>query len=157
MKSDKNPILAQDIPHRVVKSVYPEPFASRVTGRSKRQLGNYFGLRKFGVNLTHLEPLGESALLHKHSLQEEFIYVISGHPTLVLGTREVQLTPGMCMGFSPNGDAHKIVNRSDGPVTYLEIGDREQGDVVDYPEDDLIAEMNTDGKWSFKHKSGKPY
>lgn len=157
MSANGKPVLATNIPQRTTKSVYPEPFASRMQGRAKRQLGNHFGIQKFGVNMTHLNPQGESALLHKHSLQEEFIYVLSGHPTLLLGPKEIQMSPGMCMGFCPNGEAHKIVNRSDEPVIYLEVGDRELGDIVEYPEDDLIAEMKADGKWAFKHKSGDPY
>lgn len=151
------PIQAEDVPLRTTKSVYPEPFASRMEGRRKRQLGNHFGLKKFGVNLTHLDPHGESALLHKHSKQEEFVYVISGRPTLCLGNDEIQMEPGMCVGFRPDGSAHKIVNRSDKPVTYLEVGDREAGDSAVYPNDDLIAEMSTSGQWVFKHKDGTPY
>lgn len=157
MNAPGKPTLAMGIPERIVKSVYPEPFASRMQGRAKRQLGNHFGIQKFGINLTHLYPRAESALLHKHSLQEEFIYVLSGHPILILGAQQFQMSPGMCMGFLPNGEAHKLVNQSDEPVVYLEIGDRESGDIAEYPEDDLIAEMNPDGKWAFKHKSGEPY
>jgi uncharacterized cupin superfamily protein len=157
MNPNGKPVLATDIPLRTTKSVYPEPFAIRMQGRTKRQLGNHFGIQKFGINMTHLSPQGESALLHKHSKQEEFIYVLYGHPTLLLGTQEIQMSPGMCMGFGSNGEAHKVVNRSDEPVTYLEIGDRELGDFVEYPDDDLIAEMKSNGKWAFKHKNGSPY
>lgn len=152
-----NPVLAEDIPPRAQKSIYPEPFAARMEGRSKRQLGNHFGLKKFGVNLTHLDPGGESALQHKHSKQEEFIYILSGQPTLCLGEQEFQMSAGMCVGFRPGGGAHKIVNRSNAPAAYLEVGDREAGDLVEYPNDDVIAEMAADGKWVFKHKNGTPY
>jgi uncharacterized cupin superfamily protein len=38
--------------------------------REKRQLGDQFGLKNFGVNLTRLFPGGESALLHRHSKQD---------------------------------------------------------------------------------------
>jgi uncharacterized cupin superfamily protein len=33
-------------------------------------------LRNFGVNLTTLTPGGSSALFHRHSKQDEFIYVL---------------------------------------------------------------------------------
>ncbi len=157
MNSNAKPILATEIPPRTKKSVYPEPFARRMQGRTKSQLGNHYGIQKFGVNLTQLIPQAESALLHKHSLQEEFIYVISGHPTLYQGNQKTELSPGMCVGFTPDGEAHKIVNLTNQPVTYLEIGDREIGDLVEYPEDDLVAKMNADGNWSFTHKDGTPY
>jgi hypothetical protein len=49
------------------KSIYPEPFASMMNGRSKRALGNFFGIIKYGVNLTTIKPGGVSALMHKNS------------------------------------------------------------------------------------------
>jgi uncharacterized cupin superfamily protein len=56
MPIEKRPtaLLASAIPVRAKPTVYPEPFASRMAGRSKRQLGEMFGLSNFGVNLTHL-------------------------------------------------------------------------------------------------------
>ena len=147
---------ALDVPPRLKRSLLPEPFASRLQGRLKRQLGDVLGLQKFGVNLTELLPGGQSALLHKHSKQEEFFYILEGTPTLVLEEEEMQLSPGDCGGFPPNGSAHMLVNRSNARVLYLEVGDRENGDEGYYPNDDLRAVMN-DGKWVFTRKDGTPY
>ena len=58
---------------RTKPSNYPEPFSGRMARREKRPLGDIFGLKNFGVNLTKLYPGGESALLHRHSRQDEFI------------------------------------------------------------------------------------
>lgn len=157
MSSKVLPLLASSVPPRSTPSVYPQPFAQLMEKRVKRQLGNYFGLKKFGINLTSIESGGVSALKHRHSKQEEFIYVISGKLTLVLDNEEHILTPGMCYGFTPNTHAHQIVNQSNEPVVYLEVGDRESGDMVEYPDDDLKAESTKDGTWIFKHKDGKPY
>jgi uncharacterized cupin superfamily protein len=55
-------------------SIYPEPFASMMQGREKRRLGDKFGIKKFGVNLTKLLPGARSALLHRHSLQDVNFY-----------------------------------------------------------------------------------
>ena len=44
--------VAADVPARAKLSIYPEPFASMMVGREKRQLGDLFGLKNFGVNLT---------------------------------------------------------------------------------------------------------
>lgn len=150
------PIKAEEAPIRQKSSNYPEPFASRMKRRTKRPLGDLFALKSFGVNLTELAPNGESALLHKHSKQEEFIYIISGNPTLVLDDKEFLLSPGMCMGFSPSGPAHQLVNRTEKPVVYLEMGTRVEGDEGSYPADDLIAVMEN-AAWVFKHKDGSPY
>jgi len=150
-------VLATDIPPRAKPSNYPEPFFTRMAKREKRPLGDVFGLRNFGVNLTRLVPGGESALLHRHSRQDEFIYILEGEPTLVTDAGELTLSPGMCAGFPAQGLAHQLVNRTDGPVVYLEIGDRTAGDEGSYPRDDLQAVLGPEGKWVFTHKNGEPY
>src|SRR5436305_2800792 len=61
--------MANEVVPRIAKTIYPEPFASRVAGREKRVLGDLFGLRNFGVNLTRLAPGAMSALRHSHSRQ----------------------------------------------------------------------------------------
>jgi hypothetical protein len=58
-------IEAAMAPPRTKLSSYPEPFYSRMTRREKRPLGDLFGLKNFGANLTTLLPGGESALLHR--------------------------------------------------------------------------------------------
>lgn len=156
-KSGATAISAAEAAPRALRSVYPEPFFSRMNKRVKRPLGDLFGLKNFGVNLTTLEPGGESALLHRHSKQDEFIYIVEGTPTLVTDSGEVALTPGMCAGFAAGGPAHHLVNRSDAPVTYLEVGDRSADDEPTYPEDDLKPERRPDGSRVFTHKDGTPY
>ncbi|RPE77084.1 cupin domain-containing protein [Vulcaniibacterium tengchongense] len=142
---------------RTKPSLYPEPFASRVAGRIKRPLGDLFGLTNFGVNLTVLPPGAISALRHAHSRQDEFVYVLSGRPTLYTDEGRTLLEPGMCAGFKAgSGNAHHLVNESDGDVVYLEVGDRAAGDEVAYPDDDLAAAF-VEGRWRFLHKDGTAY
>lgn len=154
MAGDPSPAETSDL----VRGFYPEPFASRVAGREKRRLGEAFGLKNFGVNLTVLQPGAMSALRHWHGRQDEFVYVLEGRPTLITEEGETQLEPGMCAGF-PAGVAngHHLVNRTAGTVRYLEIGDRSPGDHVNYPDDDLRAELGDDGRWRFLHKNGEAY
>ena len=150
-------IVATDVPPRAKNSNYPEPFASRMAGRIKRQLGDVFGLASFGVNMTRLLPGGTSALRHAHTVQDEFIYILEGHATLVTDEGETALTPGMCAGFKAGtGNGHRLVNRSGGDVVYLEVGDRLPGDSASYPDDDIQATMQ-DGGWKYTHKDGRPY
>ncbi len=153
----KRPIHAEDAAPRLSPSVYPEPFAARVTGRVKKPLGDVFGLTTFGVNLTRLAPKSLSALKHAHAKQDEFIYVLEGTPTLVQGDERTVLEPGMCAGFKAGtGEAHHLINESEADAVYLEMGDRGPGDVVTYPEDDLRADL-VDGRWVMTHKDGTPY
>ena len=152
------PISAKQIPEHSAKSLYPEPFASMVKNRTRRKLGDYFGLTNFGVNFTTLAPGSISALKHHHSKQDEFIYIISGSPTLVYGDDEFLMSPGDCFGFKANsGVAHQLLNKTSDDVTYVEVGDRTPADSVEYPDDDLAFVQQSDGTWSVLHKDGSPY
>lgn len=159
MTEQKKPIAinAAEAPARTKPSVYPEPFASRMAGREKRALGDLFGLKNFGVNLTRLAPNAVSALRHAHTRQDEFIYILQGRPTLHTDEGRTQLSPGMCAGFNAgSGNGHRLINETAEEVVYLEVGDRTAGDEGNYPDDDLKA-LLVDGKWQFAHKDGRPY
>ena len=150
-------IFAAEARLRAKPSNYPEPFASRMAGRQKRPLGDLFGLTNFGVNLTKLLPGAVSALRHAHKKQDEFVYVLQGHPTLHTDEGRTRLSPGMCAGFrAGSGNGHHLINETADPVLYLEVGDRTPGDEGSYPDDDLKALM-VDGKWKFAHKDDSPY
>ncbi|HMS27262.1 MAG TPA: cupin domain-containing protein [Burkholderiaceae bacterium] len=150
-------VVAADVPARNKPSVYPEPFASRMAGRIKHTLGDIFGLTNFGVNLTHLAPHAVSALRHAHTKQDEFIYIVQGHPTQHTDEGYTPLSPGMCAGFKAGtGNGHRLINETNETVIYLEVGDRSAGDEGSYPDDDLKASM-VQGQWHFTHKDGTPY
>lgn len=159
MSEKPNPVAvtAAEVPARSKPSVYPEPFASRMVGREKRQLGDLFGLTNFGVNLTRLAPNSVSALRHAHTKQDEFVYILQGRPTLHTDEGRTQLSPGMCAGFKAGtGNGHRLINETTEEVVYLEVGDRTPDDEGSYPDDDLKA-LLVEGKWKFVHKDGTPY
>lgn len=149
-------ILASEAPPRLKASNYPQPYKSMMAGRVKRPLGDLFGLASFGVNHVVMEAGASSSLLHRHTVQDEFVYVLEGELILVHDEGETVLRVGMCAGFAHQGRAHQLVNRSGAPATYLEVGDRQSGDRADYPRDDLLA-VRVDGGWTFAHKDGAPY
>ncbi len=152
------PLPATSVPVSDRKTMYPPPFATQVEGRIKRRVGDQFGLTNFGVNLTELAPGSVSALVHHHTQQDEFIYIVAGMPTLVLGDKEYLLGPGDCCGFKAgNGLGHQLANRSATKVLYLEVGDRTAGDYAVYPNDDLKFTQAAGGGWILTHKDGAPY
>ena len=71
---------------------------------------------------------------------------LEGEPILVTNAGETAMRPGMCAGFKAgSGNAHHLINRTDREIVYLEIGDRNAGDTVIYPDDDLGRALAPDG------------
>jgi len=138
-------------------SGYPAPFSARVGGRAKKRLGDAGGLTQFGVNLTRLDPGAMSALRHWHEVEDEFVDVVSGELVLVEEGSETLLRAGDAAAFKAGvNNGHHLVNRSDAPATYLEIGTRADTERAHYPDDDL-AVVKRDGKFRFTRKDGTEF
>jgi len=150
-------IIAATVMPRANKINFPEPFASMMKGRTRRPLGDLFGIKNFGVNLTTLLPGAVSSVHHRHSRQDEMVYMLEGEATLFTDDGETILRAGMCAGFAAGETAHHLKNNSIVNVVFLEIGDRSEGDQVIYPNDDIKLIKGEDGKWKLAHKDGKPY
>ncbi len=142
-------------------SGYPEPFRSRVVPREKRGLGDALGLTKIGINLTTLPPGKESSMRHHHTLEDEFVFILEGEVVLRTDQGEQLLTAGTCAGFpAGSGDGHQLVNRSDRPARYLELGNRDPNDVAVYTDVDLAySKLGRDGRPAptYSRKDGTPY
>ena len=160
MTHRKAPVLPALDPASVPEqrgSGYPEPYRSRMGDRAKRKLGDACGLTRFGVNLVTLGPGGHSALRHWHTLEDEFVYVLQGEVVLVTDAGEQVLTAGMCAGYAAGTrDAHHLVNRGSLPASYLEVGNRVDGDNAFYPDDDVMLCEDENGTY-YGHKDGRRY
>ena len=155
---DKKPaaVRALDVEARTA-TVYPPSLASAVKGRSKRALGDHFGLSQYGFNQVTLEAGAASSIRHYHMKEDEFVYVIEGEITLFDNDGEHTLTPGMCAGFKAGvANGHKLVNKSGKPSSYLEVGSRFSEEDANYPDADLIG-AKRGGKFTFTRKDGTPY
>ncbi|MEO8739718.1 MAG: cupin domain-containing protein [Casimicrobiaceae bacterium] len=157
MSQRQPPVLDAATVAEVRGSGYPEPFRTRMGERSKRRLGDAFGLTHFGVNLVTLGPGGQSALRHWHTHEDEFVYVLSGEVTLVTDAGEQIFRAGMCAGY-PAGtpDGHHMINRGSVPATYLEVGDRVEADTAHYPDADLMY-SGVGAEMHYAHKDGRRY
>lgn len=151
----KLPALDPATVAEIRRSTYPEPYRSRMGDRAKKRLGDACGITGFGVNLVTLGPGGQSALRHWHTLEDEFVYVLSGEVVLISDEGEQTLQAGSCAGY-PAGkrNAHHMVNRSAAPAQYLEIGSRIEGDNAFYPDDDLLW-VETESGTIAAHKDGR--
>jgi uncharacterized cupin superfamily protein len=138
-------------------TIYPSPFKEKVAGRAKRRLGDAAGLTQFGVNLVSLPPGVYSSMRHWHETEDEFVYVLSGEVVLITNAGEQVLKAGDACGFpAGKADGHHLINRSNAPATYLEVGTRVAKDAVDYPDIDMKG-VNDGKSWKMLHKDGRPY
>ena len=157
MTDDRQP--ARDAASLSVRlgSSYPPQFDAPCAERMKQALGDPFGLDDFGVNLVTLPPGAWSSQRHWHSREDELVYVLDGEPTLVTDAGRTRLKPGMCAGFRAGSeDGHHLVNETDAPVVYLEVGSRRVDDDVDYTDIDMRVRGRGKGG-RFEHKDGTPW
>ena len=138
-----------------IGTLYPPPHHLRTRAREKRALGDAVGLTQFGVNLTRLPPGTWSALPHWHEKEDEFVFVLAGTPTLVLGEDTELLGPGDSIGFKAGVEVgHCLQNNTEDDVLLIEIGSRVAGERAFYPGLDLMAD--TAGENFYYTLDGQP-
>lgn len=118
------------------------------------RLGDRAGLVHLGVSLARLPPGKESFALHVHSLQEEWIYVVSGTGHVRIDDAELAIGPGDFVGFPPGGPAHLVRNTSDADLVYLQGGDRRAGDRGWFPDLGLVAFEHDAGRMALVKQGG---
>lgn len=133
-------------------SIYPEPYASMMAGRSSIRLGEAGGLTQFGVNLVRLEPGALSSLRHWHMNEDEFVMVTEGECLLVQDAGETVMRVGDCAAFPAGSpDGHQFVNRSDKLAVFLVVGTKARAEVATYSDIDLKIHI-AEGKARFTYK-----
>ncbi len=148
------PVIDQKLCPVKTGSIYPEPYASQMAGRSSLRLGDAGGLTQFGANLVILQPGGKSSLRHWHLHEDEFVTVTQGICTLVQDAGETLMYPGDCAAF-PAGDTdgHHFLNRTQAEARFLVIGTRAPREVATYSDVDLRVELGS-GNAHFTYHDG---
>jgi uncharacterized cupin superfamily protein len=136
-------------------TIYPQPYAALVAGRSSVRLGDAGGLTQFGVNMVTLAPGAASSMRHWHEQEDEFVMVTEGTCIMVTDDGETIMGPGDCAAF-PAGhpDGHTFLNRTTAPARFLVIGSKAPREVAHYPDQGLRVVME-DGRATFLHADGR--
>lgn len=138
-------------------SIYPEPYAAMMAGRSSLRLADAGGLTQFGANLVTLQPGALSSLRHWHLNEDEFVMVTAGECWLVEDGGETLMRPGDCAAFpanTPNG--HHFINRSATPSSFLVVGTRAPVEEATYSDVDLKVRL-AGGKATFTYRDGSEW
>ena len=136
-------------------SIYPEPYASQMAGRSSLRLGDAGGLTQFGANLVILQPGARSSLRHWHRNEDEFVMVTQGELVLLQDEDEHVMLPGDCAAFrAGDSNGHSFVNRSGAEARFLVVGTKAAREVCTYSDVDLVLEVDgRDVRYTYKDGS----
>ena len=110
----------------------PHPLDATLV-RHTRSLGDAAGLTTIGVHLVRLEAGDTSSVQHFHHQDEEWVYILSGRATTLIGDETLEVGPGDFMGFAAGSAPHNLRNPHEEDLVYLVGGNRWPFDVCDYP------------------------
>ena len=107
-----------------------------------RRFGPTIGAERLGGSVYELDP-GESICpYHYEVVEEEWLIVVTGTPTLRDPDGEHELVPGDLVSFPPTPDGgHKVTNRSDGVVRLLMVSTMPKNDlsICVYPDSEKVG------------------
>ena len=93
------------------------------------RFGKTFGFKRLGINHELLKPGRRTSWPHAESTEEEFVYVIKGHPHAWIDGYLYELKPGDGVGFVPGtGICHTFINNTKEDVELLVVGDTNRDD-----------------------------
>lgn len=102
--------------------------------RLTRSIGDALALTALGLHLVRLTSGHDSTQFHYHDTDEEFVYILEGRGIAVIGEQRLEVGPGDFMGFPKGSLAHSLHNPFAADLVYLMGGDRNDSDVVHYPD-----------------------
>ena len=103
-------------------------------GAMVRDLRSPTGLTQMGVNLREIAPGSFGTNRHWHTVEEEWVYVISGRGEVRIGPVRAAVRAGTFVGFPPGPRPHHFLAQGDEPLLLLEGGERRPEDVGYYPD-----------------------
>lgn len=107
---------------------------------STKYLGALAGSGRLYVNIDMIRPGALSVKYHSHSLQEEFFLILEGNGTLRIEDRTAPVGKGDFVAKpAGRGIAHQFINDGDEVMVILDCGIRDPGDVIEYPDDDVVV------------------
>lgn len=96
-------------------------------------LSDRVGMARAQLAVGRIPPGKESFAFHAHSLQEEFLFILSGEGEADIGQETHAIGPGDYLGFPTDGTGHNIRNTGKDELVYLMGGERTAMEVAYFP------------------------
>ncbi len=98
-------------------------------------LGRLLGLTRLGIHHERLLPGRRLSYPHAESAEEEFIFVLEGHPDAWINGELYPLSPGDAVAFpAGTGICHTFINNSEHETRFLVVGEtRKPENRITYP------------------------
>ena len=108
-------------------------------------VGERIGGELLGATMSQIEPGSRLWPYHTHYLNEEWVIVLRGEPTLRTPEGEHVLKEGDIVCF-PRGKigAHQISNRTDSPVRVLMLSSMIRGEIIEYLDTGKVLAKDVD-------------
>lgn len=108
------------------------------------------GTDKIAVHWVKLPPNQRSSTPHAESLEEEFVYIVSGRPHVWINGYIYQLEPNMAVGFpAGTGIAHTFINNTQDDVEMIVLGERSKKEnKYIYPINPELFEEHKNAWWT---------
>lgn len=131
------------------ESTWSYPNSTEKFGAGHR-LSNPAKLKTLGIWFDELTPGRRSSWPHAHTHEEEFCFILSGHPTAWFNGFLQPLKAGDGIAFPPNTNiAHCIMNETKESVFYIGVGESEEfsDEKIIYPLHPERNEEMRNGNW----------
>lgn len=123
---------------------YPAGYRSRMAS-----FGERIGAERLGGSVYEIDPGDSACPYHYECVEEEWLLVLSGTPTLRDPEGEHELAPGdlVCFPVGPDG-GHKVSNRSDAVVRILMLSTmpKDELSICIYPDSEKVGVWPWPGK-----------
>jgi len=117
------------------------------------RLSDATGMTRVGVSLARVPPGKESFIPHAHTTQEEWVYVLEGRGTVLLGEHEHEVGPGDFLGFPTDGTIHHLTNTGDVDLVFLQGGERRDPEIGRFPTIGKLGISLGDGQMRFVNEA----
>ena len=112
-------------------------------------VGQRIGGELLGATMSEVGPGDRLSPYHTHYLNEEWVIVLRGEPTLRTPEGERVLKEGDVVCFPRGKDgAHQIINRTDSPIRVLMLSSMIRGEVIEYLDTGKVLAKDQEQKTS---------